>query len=157
MPDPRKVGRCLCEAVRYEITAEPILLYACHCTDCQTATGSAFVLALRVPAGGVALTRGSAKPYVRSRADGRQRKITRCTECLTALWSESLPAADYATVYAGTLDDSSRLVPDGHLWTQDAQPWIVLPKEGLIYEQGPPSMEPFARAWKERKARAAVT
>jgi hypothetical protein len=145
------VGRCLCEAVRYEVTAEPILFYACHCTDCQTATGSAFVLAMRVPTGGVAIVRGTAKPYVRARADGRKKNIVRCTECLTALWSESLPASDYVTIYAGTLDDSHKLKPDGHLWTQDAQPWIILPQGGLIYEQGPPDMEPFAQAWKKRQ------
>lgn len=145
-------GSCLCGAVSYEVTAEPILFYACHCTDCQTSTGSAFVLALRVPAGGAAITCGSAKGFVRPRSDGRRKNIIRCTECLTALWSESLPAADYVTIYAGTFDDSSHLIPDGHLWTQDAQPWIVLPKEGLVFEQGPPDMQPFARAWKSRRA-----
>ena len=80
---------------------------------------------------------------MRPRADGRKKNIVRCTECLTALWSESLPAADYVTVYAGTLDDSPKLVPDGHLWTQDAQPWIVLPKEGLVFEQGRQQHESF--------------
>jgi hypothetical protein len=35
-------GSCSCTAVRYEITAEPISLFCCHCTDCQTASGSSF-------------------------------------------------------------------------------------------------------------------
>ena len=126
------------------------MLYACHCTDCQTATGSAFVLAMRLPAGGVAVVRGRAKPFVRARADGRKKNIVRCTECLTALWSESLPAADYVTLYAGTLDDSSKLIPDGHLWTQDAQPWIVLPKDVPSFVQGPPDMNLLAQARKAR-------
>ena len=103
-----------------------------------------------VATGRVAITRGETKRFVRPRSDGRKKEIVRCTTCLTALWSESLPAADYVTVYAGTLDDSSTLKPDGHLWTQDAQPWIVLPKDVPCFEAGPPNMDVLVQ---ERKAR----
>ena len=30
--------------IRYEIAQEPSLVYACHCTDCQHITSSAFSL-----------------------------------------------------------------------------------------------------------------
>jgi len=134
------------------VIAEPIVLYACHCSDCQTSTGSAFVLAMRLPAGSAAITSGPAKRSVRVREDGRQRNIMRCSECLTALWSESVPAADYMTVYAGTLDDSPQLIPDGPIWTQDAQPWIVLPQDVPRFEQGAPDLEPLIQSRKARLA-----
>jgi hypothetical protein len=35
-------GGCQCGAIRYEIASFPLLLYTCHCTDCQRQTGSAF-------------------------------------------------------------------------------------------------------------------
>jgi hypothetical protein len=35
-------GGCICGAIRYEITQEPIRAYACRCTDCQRAMVSAF-------------------------------------------------------------------------------------------------------------------
>jgi hypothetical protein len=28
-------GGCQCGALRYEIRAEPLTLYVCHCTECQ--------------------------------------------------------------------------------------------------------------------------
>jgi len=37
-------GGCVCGAVRYRLTASPLIVHACHCRDCQTQTGSAFVL-----------------------------------------------------------------------------------------------------------------
>ena len=33
-------GGCLCGAVRYECSAELSKIIACHCTDCQKASGS---------------------------------------------------------------------------------------------------------------------
>ena len=36
------IGGCVCGSVRYEISQNPTRIYACHCTDCQRATTSAF-------------------------------------------------------------------------------------------------------------------
>jgi hypothetical protein len=35
--------------VRYQITAAPLAVYVCHCTECQRQSGSAFGLSLAVP------------------------------------------------------------------------------------------------------------
>ena len=37
-------GRCTCGAVRYRVNAAPLIVHACHCTECQRLTGSAFAL-----------------------------------------------------------------------------------------------------------------
>ena len=47
MPELR--GGCLCGAVRYSTTAEPVTSGVCHCRDCQKFTGSAFGALLYVP------------------------------------------------------------------------------------------------------------
>ncbi len=39
-------GGCECKSVRYQFQGEPMTCYACHCTDCQTASGSAFALSM---------------------------------------------------------------------------------------------------------------
>jgi hypothetical protein len=41
-------GGCVCGATCYRLTAEPLTLYACHCTDCQKRSGSAFGLSMWV-------------------------------------------------------------------------------------------------------------
>ena len=48
MPAPYD-GGCLCGLIRYRLTDEPLTLYACHCTDRQRETGSAFGLSMIVP------------------------------------------------------------------------------------------------------------
>ncbi|WP_041548911.1 GFA family protein, partial [Chamaesiphon minutus] len=42
-------GGCMCGAIRYECSAEPIAMGLCHCQDCQRATGSAFAAAVMLP------------------------------------------------------------------------------------------------------------
>ena len=37
-------GGCSCGQVRYQITQKPLFTHACHCTDCQRSTGSAFIV-----------------------------------------------------------------------------------------------------------------
>lgn len=143
-------GGCICGSARYKIAAEPMTLYACHCADCQTITGSGFLLALRVPYGGVTLIQGEAGSYERREADRRRRIIHRCPYCLTTLWSERPDSKEFITVYGGTLDDSPVLRPVAHIWTRDAQPWLKLPLAALRYEESPPDMQPLVDAWRRQ-------
>src|SRR5262245_19037905 len=53
-------GSCVCAAVRYELITEPLTLFCCHCTECQTASGASFVLALKVRYGGIEVIQGEA-------------------------------------------------------------------------------------------------
>lgn len=35
---------CSCRKVRYSMKADPLIVHACHCRQCQRVTGSAFVM-----------------------------------------------------------------------------------------------------------------
>lgn len=143
-------GGCLCGSVRYEIVADPLTLYACHCTECQTASGAAFTLTMVVSCDAIVAQQGTPRPFERPRVDGRRKTIFRCPTCLTALWGVRSEISNLATVYAGTLDDTSSLQPVGHIWTRSAQPWITVPPGELNFEEQPADMLPFVRAWKSR-------
>ncbi len=58
-------GGCACGAIRYEITSFPLLLYSCHCTDCQTISGSAFALNMPVATQGFRIVTGQPKAWRR--------------------------------------------------------------------------------------------
>jgi hypothetical protein len=42
-------GSCLCGAVTYSCTADPLFTAICHCTECQKQTGTAFSIIVGVP------------------------------------------------------------------------------------------------------------
>jgi hypothetical protein len=57
------LGGCACGAIRYEITTFPLLLCACHCTDCQTRSGSAFALNMPVDTNALRFVKGEPKGW----------------------------------------------------------------------------------------------
>ena len=59
-------GQCQCGAVRYRVTGTSATLFACHCTDCQRQSASAFGMALWVRDAAVALTGGEPKEWLRT-------------------------------------------------------------------------------------------
>jgi hypothetical protein len=60
-----RMGGCQCGELRYEIAAEPLALYVCHCRECRKQSASAFGLSLRVPSSGFRVTQGLARFWSR--------------------------------------------------------------------------------------------
>src|SRR5215510_7775697 len=56
-------GGCACGAIRYEVTAEPIVTFNCHCRDCQKTTGGAYTPVFYVPANAFKITKGTPKYF----------------------------------------------------------------------------------------------
>jgi hypothetical protein len=65
-------GRCACGAIRYESTAEPVLMLHCHCRDCQRSSGGPFSSFVVVPAEAFKLLQGSPRFHASPSAKGRQ-------------------------------------------------------------------------------------
>ena len=74
-------GSCQCGGVRYEITAAPIGIYCCHCTNCQKITGSAFVLSAAVPEPAFAFTKGKPGKTEWKSDSGNHRYGHYCRDC----------------------------------------------------------------------------
>jgi hypothetical protein len=45
---------------------------------------------------------------------------------------------DLQWVKAGTLDDASWFVPQMHIWTSTAQPWVPIDESVPTFEKNPP-------------------
>ena len=74
-------GGCVCGAIRYECSAEPIMTFKCHCRDCQQVTGGGFVAGLLVPASAFRLTKGQLRYHFTPSAAGGKHKRGFCAEC----------------------------------------------------------------------------
>lgn len=142
-------GSCHCGAVEYEILAEPVTCYACHCTDCQTQSGSAFSMSMIVPISSLTVQSGQCSTQVEHRSTGDV-EHHRCAVCGTRMWSVGSGAPDLAFVKPGTLRDTSAIRPVAHFWTKSAQPWVEFDGDTKLYETQPDDPSELIRLWQER-------
>jgi hypothetical protein len=123
-------GKCTCGAVRYRMTSKPLFVHCCHCRWCQRETGASFALNALIEADRVTLLQGETEAVITPTQSGKGQKITRCSNCRIALWSNYAGAGDSLRfVRVGTLDEPDRLPPDIHIFTSSKQPWVILPPE----------------------------
>jgi hypothetical protein len=95
-------GSCHCGAIRFEADADPAKAGVCHCSDCQSLTGSAFALYLQVPRESFRLTAGQPKTYVKTAESGNRRAQVFCADCGSRLWASA----------------------EKDVWCRSALPWI---------------------------------
>jgi len=133
MPAPY-TGRCVCGATKYRLNDEPVLIYACHCTDCQKRSGSAFGLSMWVRTSTLEVLQGDPVLHESKTEAGRPMHIRFCGVCNSRMWSDSLRRPGLTIVRGGTLDDTSWLRPQAHLWTRSAQKWFVFPEGVPCYD-----------------------
>jgi hypothetical protein len=150
MPVPF-TGRCLCEAIHFRVTQEPLTIYACHCTDCQKRSGSAFGLSMWVNRSSIQVTKGEVTLHESVNAEGKPRRAKICGQCGVRMWSEPPKYPDYAVMRPGILDDRSWVRPIAHIWTRSAQPWFVFPEGVPKYEKQVGGLDPLIDLWRNRK------
>ena len=123
-------GRCTCGKVRYRMNALPIVVHACHCTECQRLSGGAFAINALIETDQVDVLTGEPEPVPVKGTSGNLQTIMRCPDCHVALWSHYPGAGPGITfVRVGTLDEPGRLPPDIHIFTSTKLPWLELPPD----------------------------
>ena len=132
-----KEGGCQCGAVRYEVGREPLALAVCHCNECKRQSGSAFGMSLIVEEEGFRLTAGEVKSYTRQSDSGRPIECLFCPECGCRIYHKPSYMAGVVNVKAGTLDDTSALQPDLHVWVVNKSPWVTIPKGEKCFDGQP--------------------
>jgi hypothetical protein len=121
-------GGCTCRFVRYRMTTKPLFVHCCHCRWCQRETGASFALNAMIESDRVQLLQGEVEVIETASNSGKGQKISRCTRCHIAVWSNYAGGGDAVRfVRVGTLDEPDRLPPDIHIYTASKQPWVVLP------------------------------
>ncbi|HEX4407913.1 MAG TPA: GFA family protein [Xanthobacteraceae bacterium] len=120
-------GACHCGAITLEGEADPNTVGICHCTDCQTSTGTAFRISVPVPGATLKMT-GKPVNYLKTTADsGRPRVQAFCGQCGTPLYSTT-PGDGVQpsyTVRVGMLRQRDQLVPKKQAWWRSARPWVT--------------------------------
>jgi hypothetical protein len=121
-------GACHCGFIKFEAEADPEKAGICHCTDCQTSTGSVFRTNVPIPGKSFKMLSGAPTIYVKTTAEsGNPRAQAFCPKCGTPIYSTTPgdgPKEAYM-VRTGTLSERSKFVPKKQNWFRSAQPWLA--------------------------------
>jgi hypothetical protein len=147
-------GGCACGALRYKLTADPLIVHACHCRDCQRLTGSAFVTNIWIEKEFVQAGSALPKSCKLPAASGKDHEVFFCDTCGTYVWSKYYAApGDTLLVRVGTLDNPEAVKPDVHIFTRSKMPWLALPKDTPTFESFYNIADVWPAASKERLRR----
>lgn len=142
---PQK-GGCACGALRYELSAAPLMIYNCHCANCQKITGSAFTVSATVPEAALKFVKGTPARIEWNADSGNKRFGWFCGACGSRIANGQSPSIGMLSLRAGTLDDTSWVEPVGDIWMKSAQKWVKpLP---LQTEGQPQDYTPFIEAYR---------
>lgn len=125
-------GSCLCGAIRYTISAPVENLRACHCTNCQKASGAGGSVNAVVPSAAFKITQGTPKRYSGIADSGRTLHRYFCGDCGSPIYSQRANAPETVVVRAGTLDNAPDMRIGTHIWTKSARPWSHIDPDATV-------------------------
>ena len=118
-------GACHCGSIRFEADIVPETTSICHCTDCQTLSGSVYRANVRTTAGGFRLLAGRPKIYVKTAESGAKRAHAFCADCGTPIYSSAVTDPQIYGLRLGTLRQRAQLKPATMGWCRSMQPWVT--------------------------------
>jgi hypothetical protein len=132
-------GGCLCGAVRYASTAEPLITRVCWCRLCQyLGAGSGTVnVCFKTESFTV---HGTINDYVSIADSGNVLHRRFCPSCGTPMFSAAESRPHLVFVRAGTLDDAEIARPAMTIWTATAPSWACIADDLPRVERQPPPL-----------------
>ena len=118
-------GACHCGHITYRAEVDPQEVLVCHCTDCQTLSGTAFRVVAFSAIDSFELLTGTPKIYVKTAASGNKREQAFCPECGTPLYAASVGDGPRRYgIRVGSIRQRAELPPKSQFWCASEQSWV---------------------------------
>ena len=130
-------GGCLCRAVRYTVTSQPLATRICWCRDCQYLAAGGATVNLVFATTALSLS-GPLRDYASSADSGNRMHRQFCEHCGTPVTSLSEARPHLTILRAGTLDDPELARPALTIWTDSAPSWACIDTALPSTPQQPP-------------------
>ena len=119
-------GGCHCGNITYEAEVDPEKVAICHCTDCQSLSGTAFRTVVISLVDAFTLLSGEPKMYAKIGGSGAKRIQAFCPDCGSQIYATSV--GDGPKIYGirlGTVRQRNELPPKRQIWHRSAQKWLA--------------------------------
>lgn len=117
-------GACHCGKIRYEAEVDPEAVSICHCTDCQTLSGTAFRTVVSAKKENLKMISGEPKIYIKTAESGNKRAQAFCPDCGTPLWATTPTDQVQFGLRVGAIKQRDQLVPKRQVWSRSSLGWL---------------------------------
>lgn len=120
-------GECHCGFIKYEADADPAKVFVCHCSDCQSISGSPFRWGISIPEEDFTLISGQPKTYTKIGESGRQSHQLFCPECASPIYAYTEGSdPKMVRLRLGTCRQRAQLEPKTEVWCRSSQTWLQI-------------------------------
>ena len=117
-------GGCHCGQFKYRAEIDPAKTIICHCTDCQTLSGSAYRTVAHASQESFEIVSGVLKKYEKTAEDGSIRIQSFCPDCGTPIYSSPEEGKEgFFGLRVGAITQRDQLAPQSQYWARSAQAW----------------------------------
>ena len=134
-------GGCLCGAVTYEITGEPMFAGHCGCESCQKSSGTGHNSVAAYPDGQIQ-RHGATTKYVEQGDSGQPTTREFCPTCGSRLFSSATVMPGVTMVTLGTMEPGTEPSPQMFIYGKRRRAWDAVDASTPVLEgmpAGPPN------------------
>jgi hypothetical protein len=125
-------GGCLCSAIRFRISGEPIFSSICHCSTCRRASAASTVAWLTFDRGQVEIVSGNPRAYRSSQGVVRQF----CGTCGSQLSYENVSSPATIDITTASMDNPNLFPPTLEVWLEHRLSWQSADETRAHYPRG---------------------
>jgi hypothetical protein len=133
-------GGCLCGAVTYEVSGDPMFVGHCACENCQKSTGTGHSSIAAFPEAQVTV-HGEVTSYVGKGDSGQATTSQFCPKCGSRLFTRPAVMPGAVLVSLGTMEADAALEPSMMIYGKRRRAWDHVPP-GLALFEGMPAGPP---------------
>jgi len=120
-------GHCLCGAIRFRMTTDPLWVAYCHCQSCRRHTGSVAATFAGFAEQAVSFTEGTPKVFESSPQVWR----SFCGRCGSPISYRAARFPGEVHFYVGVMDRPEQYMPQAHVHHGEHIPWFET-KDNLV-------------------------
>ncbi len=130
-------GGCLCGAVTYEISGEPIFVGHCACENCQKATGSGHTTVAAF-ADAAVTEHGAVTSFATTGDSGEPISYQFCPKCGSRLFTRASTMPNVVMVTLGTMEAAADLTPQMMVYGKRRRAWDHVDPAMPVFQDMPP-------------------
>ena len=125
MTDKQTEGRCLCGAVQFVATGEPLGVAWCHCDSCRRHSGAPVSVFVAFRRDAYTVTNGEITKF--NSSPGRWRGF--CSRCGSTLTCEGESSSPETHFHIGAFEEAAQFKPSRHIFPEERLPWLHLAED----------------------------